>query len=124
MTGDLDWFDGITDDFNSIIDNDLGLTVSYTPVTTTQYGNSTTRANGTAANRSIFLYLAGQSYAMLPEGFFKDSDAVALVKGNESWVRDSIVTYANNEYIVKNVTQFHLPGANTCFYKRVDLVVK
>jgi len=115
--------DGMTDDINSVIENDIGVSVTYTPVVTTTYGaDQVSRVDGTTETRSIILYIAGQKYTNLNDGFFLDSDAVAFVKKTESYTRDSKITYGSVTYRIKNVLNGVQGGSGLMFTKRLDLV--
>jgi len=122
-TNNFNIIDGMTDDINSIISNDIGVAISYTPVVTTTYGaDQVSRVDGTTATRYVILYLSGQKYTNLDEGFFLDSDAVAFGKNSESYTRDSKITYGGVTYRIKNITNEVQDGAGLFFTKRIDMV--
>ena len=119
----LSIIDGMLDDVASVIDNDIGITVVYTPVTTVTYGaDGVARNDGTPANRSIILYIGGQTYTNLPEGFFLDSDSVAFAKTTDAYVRDGKITYGDVIYRIKNIISGVHSGAGLLFTQRLDLV--
>lgn len=111
---------GMTDDFTNIINDDIGVTISYTPVVTTQRGTNTVRTDGTAANRTAMIFLKGRSYKGLDEGFFEDADVVMLGKSTETYTRDSKVSFGNETYLVKNYTESFIYG--NVLVSKIDLV--
>jgi len=115
---------GMIDDFESLIDNDVGVTVTYTPVTTIQYGaDGTEREEGTSESRVGIIYISTERYENLPEGFFEDTDAVMLAKKGDTYVRDGKIEYGGNTYRIKNVGDmlWH-PGSGTRFGTKLYLV--
>jgi hypothetical protein len=122
MADDMNTFDSVQDDFDSIIDNDCGVSVTYTPVTTTQRGMDSVRTEGTPVTRNVIIYLAGQSYEGLTEGFFTDVDAVAIGKSGESWTRDGKIAFGSYTYLIKNISEYIVTGTGMSIGLKLDLV--
>ena len=122
-TNNFNIIDGIIDDVDSIIDNDIGIQITYTPVTITTYGaDQVNRVDGTPVTRYIILYLAGQKYVNLDEGFFMDSDAVGFGKTSDTYARDSKISYGGNIYRIKNLPKGVHVGGGLFFTQRIEMV--
>lgn len=122
-TNNFNIIDGIKDDINSIIDNDIGVAVTYTVVTTTTYGaDQVSRTDGTPTTRYVILYLAGQKYTNLDEGFFMDSDAIAFGKTTDTYTRDSKISYDGHVYRIKNLPKGVHAGSNLFFTQKIEMV--
>lgn len=111
---------GMTDDFTSVITNDIGVSFTYTPVVTTQRGMNSVRTEGTAVTRYGILLLKSRDYANMEEGFFENAEAVLIGKGTDTYVRDSKVTYGTMVYLVKNINEAFIYG--NIMAVKVDLV--
>ena len=114
--------DTIKDDWEEMISDELGVSITYTPVTTTQRGMDTVRTEGTAESRTVIIYLAGINYPGLTEGFFTDVDAVIIGKSSETWARDSKVVLGSYTYRVKNIADYLISSTGTSVAYKVDLV--
>jgi len=118
--GNFNMIGGMTADFTAIINNDIGVSITYTPVVTTQRGMDTLRTDGTPATRQGVIFLKERQYSNLDEGFFENADAVLLGESTDTYTRDSKVTYGTIVYRIKNMTESFIYG--NVMATKIDMV--
>ncbi len=98
------------DDFNAILDDYAGRTLSHTPVTQTlsNITGQETLTDGTPANIKCYVMKTGQNFDYKEMGFMEQGDMVALCKVADSVGVNSKITINGEVFRVKE--KFDVPG--------------
>jgi len=99
-----------TKDFNQILDNYAGRTISHIPVvqTTSNITGQETLTDGTAVTIKAYFMRTGQSFDFQKAGFLEKGDAVVLAKIVDNVVKDDKITADSRTYRVKEA--YNIPG--------------
>ncbi len=100
-------------DFDAILDDYAGRTLSHTPVTKTvsNITGEETLTDGTPANIKCYVMKTGQNFDYKEYGFIEKGDMVALCKVADSVQINSKITVDSEVFRVKE--SFKVPGVFT-----------
>ena len=97
-------------DFNDILDDYAGRTISHTPVTKTQSNitGEETLADGIPQNIKCYVMKTGQNFDFKKAGFIEQGDAIGLFKIADTVTKDDKVTINSEVFRVKE--SYDVPG--------------
>lgn len=108
-------------DFTNEILSDLGVDITWTPVTkTTDYRGDETLTDGSASTIKAFIHIGKPNYKLNESGQFKDSDGYIMVAVANNITRDDKITHNGSIYRLANVIT-RGAGLNVNVYKYADL---
>ena len=106
-------------DFINIPLNDIGVTVSRTPVTkTTGFSGDETLTDGSPENITAVFLRRTDTWKMSAEGLRQDADGYIMVAPTQTLNRDDKITYDSETYRVGDVIKRSKP-VNVDFYSLV-----
>jgi hypothetical protein len=97
-------------DFNAILDDYAGRTLSHTPVTLTTSNiiGEETLTDGTPVNIKCYVMKTGQNFDFKQQGFVEEGDVIALCKISDSVGVNDKITINSEVFRVKE--KYDVPG--------------